>query len=729
MKDIINKFVTKSKIDINNAQFLYGGKQIDFELTFYEQANKIDKERDQMNILVYSIKEESKEEGMKESKEVICPQCKENCLISLENYRIKLYDCKNKHVNDNIALNEFKNLQKINENEIICKNCDNTKFRAYNNQFYKCADCQINLCPLCKEKHDKEHKIFDYNNINYVCLIHKDFYISYCKECKLNLCMKCEKEHNSNHGIINYKNILPDEDEIKQELKIFRNKIDKFKEIANEIIDVLNKVSEKMENYYQINYDILYNYNLQQRNYQILTNINSIKNFINLDDFDSVINDNNTIKFKFTYIIDIYNKIYNKKEKNNKIELNHDKISKEENIEKTPKDKKEREEKEESITKQSSEKTIIDCKILEKNDLNDKNISIKIINSEKVEGGIFGKNFSLYRLETSPFGWTVFRRFSDFENLKKLISKQFPYFYIPMLKNCNADSTKTKDHKINKQKKYLELFMNTLLENETFKTSKVLLAFLSYEDRNKLEQIFKEYNSNKDIDFNIEEYKTIDGKLIISSVEENEKYIDNTKKYFNLQNNLFENLNKNLRNFFDNMKKIDENLHKLSKDLNVISILNTRVLLPKIWIKSFETAEIFFSNLRKIYDKQNITIKTYFKDFYKDLSMDNRSLTELLEKRNSIKEKYENLKQKISKKEKSNKNINSELDENSLKNMYNQLAYATQMFMKELRKIMYKKHSVLLVENIKTFNEEFSPSINDLISASSNLKSFVQLYK
>ena len=201
------------------------------------------------------------------------------------------------------------------------------------------------------------------------------------------------KKSNSNHGIINYKNILPDEDEIKQELKIFRNKIDKFKEIANEIIDVLNKLSEKMENYYQINYDILYNYNLQQRNYQILTNINSIKNFINLDDFDSIINDNNTIKFKFTYIIDIYNKIYNKNEKNNKIELNHDKISKEENIEKTPKDKKEREEKEESITKQSSEKTIIDCKILEKNDLNDKNISIKIINSEKVEGGIFGKNF------------------------------------------------------------------------------------------------------------------------------------------------------------------------------------------------------------------------------------------------------------------------------------------------------------------------------------------------
>ena len=49
--------------------------------------------------------------------------------------------------------------------------------------------------------------------------------------------------------------------------------------------------------------------------------------------------------------------------------------------------------------------------------------------------------------------------------------------------------------------------------------------------------------------------------------------------------------------------------------------------------------------------------------------------------------------------------------------------------MKELKKILSKKHSILLVENIKAFNEEFSPSVNDLTSACSNLKSFVQLYK
>jgi len=213
------------------------------------------------------------------------------------------------------------------------------------------------------------------------------------------------------------------------------------------------------------------------------------------------------------------------------------------------------------------------------------------------------------------------------------------------------------------------------------------------------------------------------------NVEENEKYLVTQKKYLDLQKQIFDRINMNLRNFFDNMNKINENLHEMSGSLKVILTLNTKVLLPKIMIKSFETAKIFFENLKKIYDQQNRTIKTYFKDFYKDLILDNQSLTELLEKRNNIKEKYENLKQKISKQEKSNKNINLEQEEKKLKNIYNQLSYATQMFMKELKKILIKKHSIILFENIKTFNEEFSPSVNDLIIACSNLKSFVQLYK
>ena len=32
----------------------------------------------------------------------------------------------------------------------------------YNNELFICLNCNINLCPLCKSKHKKEHKIINY---------------------------------------------------------------------------------------------------------------------------------------------------------------------------------------------------------------------------------------------------------------------------------------------------------------------------------------------------------------------------------------------------------------------------------------------------------------------------------------------------------------------------------------------------------------------------------------
>lgn len=96
-----------------------------------------------MIILVYSIKEESKEEGIKASKEVICPQCKEDCLIDMSNYRIKLYDCKNGNNIENISLEEYENTQEIDISKIICNICKiNNKGQTFNNKFYVCNTCK-----------------------------------------------------------------------------------------------------------------------------------------------------------------------------------------------------------------------------------------------------------------------------------------------------------------------------------------------------------------------------------------------------------------------------------------------------------------------------------------------------------------------------------------------------------------------------------------------------------
>ena len=305
MRDIVNRFNKDLNMDMNNAQYLYGENQVNLELTFYQQASMIDKQRKEMNILVYI------NEGIVKSKDIICPKCNENCLISFENYKIKLYNCKNGHEMKNILFKYFNNSQIINENEIKCKNCNNTKYKSDNKKFYKCLNCSINLCPSCFKKHDKEHKIIDYNNINFICPYHNNFYVSYCTECKINLCEDCKTKHNNYHNIINYEDILPKEHKIKDELNEFKDKIDVLKETIKILKDILNNVSDSFQKLYEIFYDIVYNYNSGQKNYEVITNINSVKNFIELNEIDNIIKDTNSYKYKFEKIYDIFNMMNN----------------------------------------------------------------------------------------------------------------------------------------------------------------------------------------------------------------------------------------------------------------------------------------------------------------------------------------------------------------------------------------------------------------------------------
>ena len=46
------------------------------------------------------------------SKSIICPECKENIRIKINDYKIKLYDCKNGHNIDNILFEEYEKYTK-----------------------------------------------------------------------------------------------------------------------------------------------------------------------------------------------------------------------------------------------------------------------------------------------------------------------------------------------------------------------------------------------------------------------------------------------------------------------------------------------------------------------------------------------------------------------------------------------------------------------------------------
>ena len=316
MEDIYQKFVREVGEDIDDVYFIYGGNQVNSYLTFNNQANSIDNNRNEMNILAYRAKKTTiltEENSIKISKEIICPNCFDNCKIKFQNYKIALYGCKNRHEINNILFEEFNNTQKINEAKIFCFNCNNNKNNIYNKLFFKCFTCKQNLCPICKSIHNNNHLILDYDKANYICQIHNEIYHSYCNKCKINLCKICKENHNKNHNnyeVIDYENINLNKEEINQKLIEFRKKIDIFNKDIKNIVNKLNKIIDNIEIFYKINSDILNNYVMENNNYQILENIINIKNNIKMKDIDEIINNNN-ISNKFLKLMNIYDKISN----------------------------------------------------------------------------------------------------------------------------------------------------------------------------------------------------------------------------------------------------------------------------------------------------------------------------------------------------------------------------------------------------------------------------------
>ena len=98
----------------------------------------------------------------------------------------------------------------------------------------------MNICITCKLKQDKNHKIIDFDNKNYICNIHNEGYTRYryYKKYELNMCLSYESKHN-NHIIIKIK---PNLDKIKNNIKEFKENIDIFNNNIDNIINKLNKV-------------------------------------------------------------------------------------------------------------------------------------------------------------------------------------------------------------------------------------------------------------------------------------------------------------------------------------------------------------------------------------------------------------------------------------------------------------------------------------------------------
>ena len=209
---------------------------------------------------------------------IVCPECKKNCLININNYKVSLSNCPYGHNTNNLSINEFTNSQYIDESLILCDECKNNKAMVFKNEFFFCS-CGFALCPSCQINHRKKrHIVYNYEKKNYWCVEHNENFTSYCLDCKYNLCLKCELKHNENHKIIEFKDILPNKNflnKVKSMQSTFREYIDRLQEEINKIVKTLHSFLDSLNTFYQINEEIVKNYDLRHRNYFSIKNISN----------------------------------------------------------------------------------------------------------------------------------------------------------------------------------------------------------------------------------------------------------------------------------------------------------------------------------------------------------------------------------------------------------------------------------------------------------------------
>ena len=218
MKDIISRYATKLKLAVDGFSFFYNDTKINPELSL-DQINGKDTE---ILIVVSSNENEDKN---KISNYIKCNQCINSVLLEFTNdYCIILKD--GKHKTKKIKLQNFQKTQFIDQNEIKCSNCSNTKSEIYQNNFYYCFECDKNFCQKCQSLHNEHKNIINYSLKYFKCPLHQNQnFISYCNDCKKNLCIICTKEH-IEHDTIIFTNLF-------QKKKKLKNILKKYKKLMN----------------------------------------------------------------------------------------------------------------------------------------------------------------------------------------------------------------------------------------------------------------------------------------------------------------------------------------------------------------------------------------------------------------------------------------------------------------------------------------------------------------
>ena len=277
---------------------------------------------------------------------------------------------------------------------------------------------------------------------------------------------------------------------------------------------------------------------------------------------------------------------------------------------------------------------------LESNDITENNdLFVTVSNPVKVKDGFFSSSYYNYTIKTSPVGYSVVRKLSDFTFLYETLPIINSGVFNPVLPHFEFG---LKDDSPKKML-YIQNYLNSLIENKFFRTLPIVFDFITLPqdkwDKLRLEKYSKLKPSS------LSKTPTLEGELHIkiNKSEDNrglkikDEITKKTEAYDALNNAMDELLATidKLSSCYRTLAKSLFDLAKSHKDNQILSGFFNRLLnLTKTWAKDYFEEENF--------------LKDEFKYFFKFLNKENVSFLKKYEEfkysRDEYKSKYEKIK-------------------------------------------------------------------------------------
>lgn len=209
------------------------------------------------------------------------------------------------------------------------------------------------------------------------------------------------------------------------------------------------------------------------------------------------------------------------------------------------------------------------------------NIPLKVIirDPQFTQSGYLSFNYITYEIQTTGIPFSVRRRFSDFEWLRSTLVKQYPMVFVPPVPTKQIGSKRFEKCFVLKRMKHLQQFLDELTENELFKASASVVAFLSEDNRKGFEKKMKEQSAIV-TPSEIQSQSNLNG-IIVTNIdnEENQIYQSNIENFFNEEKLLLDGLSSNMTALYQSIKDVEKNLSHIQKDFEGLQLLNAKVLM------------------------------------------------------------------------------------------------------------------------------------------------------